>query len=83
MGVFTPTTLKYSNNNRARRRPTARTTGGPGRFTRTSVDIPALRCRLGALRHLVPGGGVQKGHGEAYWLNGFVGEQAGVGRPNS
>ena len=39
--------LKYSNNNRARRRPTARTTGGPDRFTRTSVDIPAPRCWLG------------------------------------
>ena len=60
MGVFTHTTLKYSNNNRARRRPTARTTGGPGRFTRTSVDISALRCRLGLSATLCLGGGVQR-----------------------
>ena len=34
------------NNNRARRRPTTRTTRGPDRFTRTCANIPGSRCRL-------------------------------------
>jgi len=44
---------------------------------------PPCGVGWGPLRRLVPTGRVRKGHGEGYWLYGFVGAQAGVSRPNS
>ena len=45
--------------------------------------FPPRGVGWGPLRRLVATGRVRKGHGEGYWLYGFVGVQAGVSRPNS